>query len=132
MGGGNPAPKTPPTAGLPHLEVPAAAPPKPKLSEREQKAQAVVAEARKHINSGAWSYSADRPPYPSGTNKCNLFVFETLNAAGTPVPMNVRFSWSRFGNVKYPPLAGQWADPSANIPGWVVVKDPQPGDVRSE
>ena len=72
-----------------------------------------------------------RPPYPAGTNKCNLFVFETLNAAGTPVQWNVRFSWSEFGNVKYPPLAGQWADQHANIPGWVVVKDPQPGDVAA-
>jgi len=92
----------------------------------------IPAEAQKHVGSGAWSESANKPPYPPGTNKCNLFVYEVLNAAGTPVPMKIRFSWRNFGNVSYPPLAGQWADPDVTIPGWEVVQNPLPGDVAAQ
>jgi cell wall-associated NlpC family hydrolase len=90
---------------------------------------AIPAEAKKHVGSSAWAHSANKPPYSPGTNKCNLFVYEVLNGAGTPVPMKIRFSWRSFGNVKYPPLAGQWADPDVTIPGWEVVQSPRPGDV---
>jgi len=90
-----------------------------------------VQEARKHIGSTAWAYKADRPPYPAKTNKCNLFVYETLNDSSKPVPMRERWSWSRMRNVDHPPLAGQWADPSVEIPGWEVVTDPRPGDVAA-
>lgn len=31
----------------------------------------------------------------------------------------------------YPPLAREWADPKADIPGWIVVTDPRPGDVAA-
>jgi hypothetical protein len=94
-------------------------------------AQAIVAEANFHHkhNAGAWATSADRGPYPADTNKCNLFVYEVLNRAGTPVPMNVRFSWRGFGNVSYPPLANEWADPGVTIAGWEVVTNPRAGDV---
>jgi hypothetical protein len=92
-------------------------------------AKVIPAEAKKHVGSTAWAHEANRPPYSSGTNKCNLFVYEVLNAAGKPVPMKIRFSWRSFGNVRYPPLAGQWADPDVDIPGWVVVAHPLPGDV---
>lgn len=93
--------------------------------------EATVREARKHVSSKAWAYDADRPPYPPDTNKCNLFVYETLTKSGKPVPMKERWSWSNMKNVKYPPLAGQWADPSVEIPGWEVVTNPQPGDVAA-
>jgi cell wall-associated NlpC family hydrolase len=92
-------------------------------------AQRIVDEAKKYLESNDWSYYTDRPPYGPGTNKCNLFVYEVLNNAGAPVPMKERWSWRNFEYVKYPPLAGQWADPDVDIPGWVVVDDPQPGDV---
>ncbi len=90
-----------------------------------------VLEARKQIGSKAWAFDADRPPYPPNTNKCNLFVYEALNNSGKPVAMNERFSFRRLGNVQYPPLAGQWADPDAEIPGWKVVTEPKPGDVAA-
>jgi hypothetical protein len=98
-------------------------------AEQDRRGRVIVAEARKHVGSGNWDEAVDRGPYGPGRNKCNLFVYEVLNAAGTPVPMKIRFSVSSFGNVKYPPLAGQWADPGVDIPGWEVVKDPRPGDV---
>ncbi|WP_133510344.1 PAAR domain-containing protein [Candidatus Thiosymbion oneisti] len=94
-----------------------------------------VQEARKHIDSTAWAYEADRPPYPSDTYKCNLFVYETLDNSGKPVPMMERERLPGiFSNIlkeEHPPLAGQWADPSVEIPGWQVVTDPQPGDVAA-
>jgi cell wall-associated NlpC family hydrolase len=101
-----------------------------KAQARQARNETVIpAEAKKHVGSTAWDHQASRPPYSSGTNKCNLFVYEVLNAAGMPVPMKIRFSWREFGNVKYPPLAGQWADPHVEIPGWEVVTNPRPGDV---
>lgn len=95
----------------------------------------IAAEALKYRNRPDWAYSATKGPYGPGTNKCNLFVYDVLAAAGAPVPMRVRWSWREFGDVKYPPLAGQWADPGVNISGWVVLKvppdSPQPGDVAA-
>lgn len=91
--------------------------------------EATVREARKHVGSKAWAHDADRPPYPPGEYKCNLFVYETLNKSGKPVPMKERWSLRNMKKVKHPPLAGQWADPSVEIPGWEVVTNPQPGDI---
>jgi cell wall-associated NlpC family hydrolase len=137
MGGDSPEPeRTPGKERLPRL---------PTFWERAREAQrkaveaalarqannekVIPAEAKKHVGSMAWDYNAKRPPYSSGTNKCNLFVYEVLNAAGTPVQMKTRLSISQLEYVKYPPLAGQWADPRADIPGWEVVTNPRPGDV---
>lgn len=93
---------------------------------------AIAAEARKLVGSYAWSAQTNKPPYPSGTNKCNLFVFEMLAQAGTPVPMFERWSLSELGVVKHPPLAGQWADPRVPIVGWEVVQPPPlVGDVAA-
>ncbi|HBL58676.1 MAG TPA: hypothetical protein DDZ80_09215 [Cyanobacteria bacterium UBA8803] len=105
--------------------------PEPEEDSPPPQENAIVREARRHIGSGTWAYSANRPPYGSGTNKCNLFVYEVVNNAGAPVPMQERWSWSQFEYVQYPPLAGQWANPSFTIPGWVVVTEPQPGDVAA-
>lgn len=91
----------------------------------------LVDSARQVVSSTEWAYDANRPPYPSGTNKCNLFVFEMANRSGRPVEMFDRWSWSNLGYVDYPPLAGQWGDPSVTIPGWEVVTDPQPGDIAA-
>jgi cell wall-associated NlpC family hydrolase len=56
---------------------------------------------------------------------------DVLNSAGAYFPMNERWSWSHFETEKYPPTAGQWGDPTFDIPGWVIVTDPQPGDVAA-
>jgi hypothetical protein len=79
-----------------------------------------------------WSYSANRGPYPAGTNKCNLFVYEVLARSGAPVPEHLRFSFRVGGVAAYPPLAGEWADPLLIIPGWEIVKNPRPGDVAAQ
>ena len=87
--------------------------------------------ARRYIGSNAWAYDKERGPSGTNTNKCNLFVYEVLNEAGTPVSMMHR---TRFGfrRPDHPPLAGQWANPSVSIPGWTIVTSPQPGDVVAE
>ena len=99
------------------------------MARQAQNEKVIPAAARQHVGSAAWAHSVAKPPYSAGTNKCNLFVYEVLNGAGMPVPMRIRFSWREFGNVKYPPLAGQWANPNETIPGWEVVTNPRPGDV---
>jgi cell wall-associated NlpC family hydrolase len=99
------------------------------LARQANNEKVIPAEAKKYVGSSAWAESANRPPYGPGRNKCNLFVYEVLNGAGTPVSMKTRLSISQLEYVKYPPLAGQWADPRADIPGWEVVTNPRPGDV---
>jgi|GEM_PF-4887193 len=66
-----------------------------------------------------------------GLNKCNLFVYETLNNSGKPVPMKERGLWGIIPREDHPPLAGQWADSCVEIPGWEVVTEPRPGDVAA-
>jgi LysM repeat protein len=90
----------------------------------------LVEEALKHVGSTAWAVNADRDPYPSGANKCNLFQYEIANDAGFGVPQRTRFSLRRLSNVWYPPLAGEWADDSKSLGSWSPVSEPEaePGD----
>ena len=102
-------------------------PPAPETARKQ-----VVQAAEKQEGSKDWDINAKRSPYPAGANKCNLFVAEMLAEAGIPVPNE---SGSIFGIPRYPPLAAQWADPSVEIPGWIVLPpgtQPQPGDVVAE
>ena len=97
----------------------------------------IIPVAKKYIGSSTWAYSANKPPYGPKTNKCNLFVYDVLNQAGASVQMKKRDrGWFKGIFVKryvnYPPLAGQWANSSVSIPGWIVVKTPQIGDVAAE
>ena len=56
------------------------------------------------------------------TNKCNLFVCDVLLDALGVCP-------KRHGTLGGPLSAGDWADPSKKIPGFIVVSTPQPGDI---
>jgi cell wall-associated NlpC family hydrolase len=100
--------------------------------EAEQKriSASIVAHARQQVGSVDWAYEVSKGPYPADTNKCNLFVYDVLTSAGLPVPLKEHYGWFNRTTL-YPPLAGQWADPSVDIPGWVVVTSPQPGDVAA-
>jgi hypothetical protein len=88
--------------------------------------------AKSKVGSASWAYDSARSPYPSGANKCNLFVYEMANQASLPVPKRERFSLSSFARVWFPPLAGEWADPATDVGAWAAVKDPRPGDVIAE
>lgn len=93
----------------------------------------VASTSRKYVGSKDWSIDVVRGDYGKGTNKCNLFVFEVLNEAGTSVSKIERTrGWGILDSQYHPPLAGQWANKSYSIPGWVVVDKPQPGDIVAQ
>jgi cell wall-associated NlpC family hydrolase len=58
--------------------------------------------------------------------KCSTFVYYILEKAGAYVPRWLRLSPR---HPMTPPLAGEWGNPNVSIPGWIIVGDPQPGDV---
>lgn len=105
--------------------------------KHESAIKQIIPVGKSHVGSSTWAYSANKPPYGPKTDKCNLFVYDVLNEAGASVQMKTRDrGWlkglitARY--VKHPPLAGQWANSSVSIPGWMVVKTPQVGDVAAE
>ncbi len=82
------------------------------------------------VGSTAWSDQVENGNYATGTNKCNKFVSDVLGwANASPGTPNGLFH-------KYPPTAGQWADPSYNIPGWHIISPgtttPQAGDIVAQ
>lgn len=93
----------------------------------------IARDALEQRNATDWAYAAPKGNYGEGTNKCNLFVHDTLKLSNVAPPLaNGGSLYNTFGigEPKYPVLAGQWADPNYGIPGWnVVTSDPKPGDV---
>lgn len=83
--------------------------------------------------STVWSYAAAKDAFGAETNKCNLFVYDTLKQTNTAPPLangNRLYNTLGIGSPKYPVLAGQWADPAYTVSGWKVVTDPpRSGDV---
>ncbi len=80
--------------------------------------------ARSHLGKTDWAFAVKNGKWGKNKWKCNKFVADVLEEAGTPVPTKS----TEWGN-KYPPLANEWADRTKEIPGFEIVKDPQPGDV---
>ena len=75
-----------------------------------------------------------RGNFLSGEPKCNLYVYEvTFAADASPGLPNRPGRWAQLRGASgaRPPIASQWADSGYNIPGWVVVSSPRPGDVAS-
>ena len=87
--------------------------------------------ARKYIGSTDWSVDAEKDNFPSGTNKCNKFVYDALEESGAAVPL-INEDRNPFTDEKYPPVAKDWEDKEKEIEGWVVVDKPKPGDVASD
>jgi len=98
-----------------------------------------IAERQLKENPGLWRDSVARGDFGPGKNKCNLFVYETIAAAGADPGFTHRsatnlLTGGAFGRT-YPPMAGDWADPSVDIPGWKVLEpeqSPEPGDVVAQ
>jgi RHS repeat-associated protein len=98
----------------------------------------VVRTAKSYVGSEDWQYAKTKDNFGSETNKCNQFVYDVLKQSGADPGTPNRSGWIKrtlgLGE-KYPPTAGQWADPNVSIPGWEVLKpgeSPQPGDVAAQ
>ena len=92
----------------------------------------IAAKARQNLASTKWLRSTAVDNFPAGANKCNKFVADNCNSIGVGdiVPMNFRITPRR--RQPYPPAAGDWGNASTKIPGWTVVKDPEPGDIAAQ
>jgi hypothetical protein len=106
----------------------------PSFLSQDQSPEAVrerIAEiAQSLVDDQRWVTDGSYGLYPRGSNKCFLFVASVLAQAGadpgTPNFHNLTFR---------PPFAGQWADPTFNIPGWTVLGPDEawaPGDVVAQ
>jgi hypothetical protein len=72
------------------------------------------------------------PPFESPSNKCNLFVYEMLMAAGYEVPLKARVRKKDLKTVFGPPNAGDdWASHrwSPVMNNFNLVDLPEPGDI---
>jgi len=88
---------------------------------------------QKYLGSMDWAQETTNGNFPSGKDKCNQFVADVLTAAGASPGEPNHGGWPFYA--KYPPTAGQWADPNYDIPGWDVLgsdDNPQPGDVVAQ
>ncbi|MBI4349609.1 MAG: hypothetical protein HY553_22425 [Elusimicrobia bacterium] len=112
-----------------HCTKPAALAERERLEKKQEEVRAVRAKiaevARRYRGSEAWAYRACNSLVGANRYKCSQFVADVAREAGALVP-NIRVRG------KYPPLAGDWGDPKVTSPGWIVVSDPQPGDVVAE
>ena len=91
----------------------------------------IASVALAYVGSQAWVDSVAKENYPANTNKCNLFVYDILTQAGaTPGLPHGHWFWHR-----YPPNAGDWANPTYDIEHWRVLRPgekPEPGDVIAQ
>jgi hypothetical protein len=79
-----------------------------------------------------WAYDKKKDEFGENTNKCNKFVYDVMVEAGVTPPPQVTVSRLLIFSKTRLPTAGEWADKTQTITGWVVVADPQPGDVVAE
>lgn len=91
----------------------------------------IVSVARGHIGSKLWMYAVAKDNFGKNTNKCNKFVYDVVVQAGVQPPPLVTIAGWIWDTIR-PPTAAEWASTTAKIPYWVVVPEPQPGDVVAE
>lgn len=88
----------------------------------------IAATAKKYTGSKAWAFDKRKDDFPPYSNKCNKYVYDVTKEAGAEATVTPP------GGKPRPPLAGEWADPRVDIPGWRVLgpnEMPQPGDVAA-
>jgi hypothetical protein len=79
--------------------------------------------AKSYNGSTAWCKACKKDNFPSGSNKCNKYVYDVTKEAGAEARYKGR-----------PPLAAEWASPKTNIPNWHALgknESPMPGDVAA-
>jgi hypothetical protein len=88
--------------------------------------------ALKYKKSENWSYIKSKGAFGKNTNKCNLFVYDVLSEININLPLQDQ-GFSTYipfiGEENMPYTAGQWADPSLEIPGFKIVSSPKIGDI---
>jgi len=92
------------------------------------KRRAIDRIARRYRGSAAWALAAVKDDFGADKNKCNKFVYDVTKEAKALA----QFRGSD-GKLR-PPMAGEWAHPTAAIPNWRVLEPdelPQPGDVAA-
>ena len=96
------------------------------FTSREQVVKAAMASE----GSNDWAYGNSKPPLAEETNKCTLFVHDTLNDSGEYLPLQDN-GYSKYlpfvGTADTPYNARQWAN--GDVPGYFPVDDPIPGDI---
>ena len=105
-------------------------------AQEEAERQAIVQQRRAAIIAKAEEALAKGEPYAvedvnglfrRGDYKCNKFVCDVANAAKARIEMKTDDH-----GLQWPPLAGDFGDPSYPIPGWKIVATPQPGDIVAQ
>jgi RHS repeat-associated protein len=84
--------------------------------------------ARGYNGSQAWNWDRQKDNFPPSTNKCNKFVCDVLNEAGTPLLVTPKGAAPRCAR------AGEIANPKWTPPCWRTLdvgEAPQPGDVAA-
>lgn len=90
----------------------------------------IVGIANGYVGSTDYNLLSKQGDFLPGNPKCNKFVYDVLLQAGASSGLpNQPGRWGMPG--PKPPIAAQWANANYNIPGWVVVSSPMPGDVAS-
>jgi RHS repeat-associated protein len=90
----------------------------------------IVGIANAYVGSTDYNLLSKKSDFLPGNPKCNKFVYDVLLQAGaSPGLPNQSGRWGIPG--PKPPIAIQWANANYNIPGWVIVSSPMPGDVAS-
>lgn len=103
----------------------------------------IANDAMKDVGRTDYAEAANKPPYGEKTNKCNLYVHDRLSESygGTQLAnadraQNILRDYVGIPVIwpKYPILAGQWADPNFDIPGWRMLgvgEAPMAGDIMA-
>src|SRR4051794_1237280 len=91
----------------------------------------IVSVARSYIGSRLWMYAVAKDNFGRNTNKCNKFVYDVMVASGIKPPPQVTIPGWVWDTIR-PPTAAEWASATVAIPYWIVVAEPQPGDVVAE
>jgi RHS repeat-associated protein len=84
--------------------------------------------ARSYRGSQAWNFHAKKDDFPNPSNKCNKFVCDVLNGAGTPMLVTPKGAAPRCAR------AGEIANPGWDSRCWRVLgasEPPQAGDVAA-
>jgi RHS repeat-associated protein len=79
--------------------------------------------ALSYNGSTAWCFDCKKDNFPSGSNKCNKYVYDVATQAGAQPLIHARA-----------PLAAEWATSSVNITNWRTLNNnetPQAGDVAA-